>query len=58
MVQIVKKLQAIGVEIDQILKQVVYLANTKEQGRYIFGGDSAENLPFTEDGTYQGGKMM
>ena len=52
-----EKLQAIG-EIDQILKQVVYLANTKEQGRYIFGGDSAENLPFTEDGTYQGGKMM
>ncbi|MEC2627891.1 flagellar hook-associated protein 3 [Bacillus cereus] len=51
-----KELQAIGVEIDQILKQVVYLANTKEQGRYIFGGDSAENPPFTEDGTYQGGK--
>ena len=40
--QIVKELQAIGVEIDQILKQVVYLANTKEQGRYIFGGDSAK----------------
>lgn len=37
-----KELQAIGVEIDQILKQVVYLANTKEQGRYIFGGDSAK----------------
>ncbi|PEY66929.1 flagellar hook-associated protein 3 [Bacillus cereus] len=51
-----KELQAIGVEIDQILKQVVYLANTKEQGRYIFGGDSAKNPPFTEDGTYQGGK--
>ncbi|PFD78311.1 flagellar hook-associated protein 3 [Bacillus cereus] len=51
-----KELQAMGVEIDQILKQVVYLANTKEQGRYIFGGDSAENPPFTEDGTYQGGK--
>lgn len=49
-------MQAIGVEIDQILKQVVYLANTKEQGRYIFGGDSAKNPPFTEDGTYQGGK--
>ncbi|EJV88614.1 flagellar hook-associated protein 3 [Bacillus cereus] len=51
-----KELKAIGVEIDQILKQVVYLANTKEQGRYIFGGDSVEKPPFTEDGTYQGGK--
>lgn len=51
-----KELKAIGAEIDQILKQVVYLANTKEQGRYIFGGDSAEKQPFTEDGTYQGGK--
>ncbi|RAT08459.1 flagellar biosynthesis protein FlgL, partial [Bacillus cereus] len=50
-----KELKAIGAEIDQILKQVVYLANTKEQGRYIFGGDSAEKPPFTEDGTYQGG---
>ncbi len=48
-------MKAIGAEIDQILKQVVYLANTKEQGRYIFGGDSAEKPPFTEDGTYQGG---
>ncbi len=51
-----KELKAIGAEIDQILKQVVYLANTEEQGRYIFGGDSVEKLPFTEDGTYQGGK--
>ncbi|WP_411470023.1 flagellar hook-associated protein 3 [Bacillus thuringiensis] len=51
-----KELKAIGAEIDQILKQVVYLANTEEQGRYIFGGDSAEKLPFTEDGAYQGGK--
>lgn len=30
-----EKLKAIGAEIDQILKQVVYLANTKEQGRYL-----------------------
>lgn len=30
-----KELKAIGAEIDQILKQVVYLANTKEQGRYL-----------------------
>lgn len=51
-----KELKAIGAELDQLVKQVVYLANTKEQGRYIFGGDSAEKLPFTDDGTYQGGE--
>ncbi|HDR6273103.1 MULTISPECIES: flagellar hook-associated protein 3 [Bacillus cereus group] len=51
-----KELKAIGAEIDQILKQVVYLANTKEQGRYLFGGDSAEKPPFADDGTYQGGE--
>ncbi|HFK1683397.1 flagellar hook-associated protein 3 [Bacillus sp. SRB1LM] len=51
-----KELKAIGAEIDQILKQVVYLANTKEQGRYLFGGDSAEKAPFADDGTYQGGE--
>ncbi|MDR4277338.1 flagellar biosynthesis protein FlgL, partial [Bacillus paranthracis] len=37
-----KVLTASGAEIEQILRQVVYLANTKEQCRYLFGGDSAE----------------
>ncbi|AWC28292.1 MULTISPECIES: flagellar hook-associated protein 3 [Bacillus cereus group] len=50
------ELKAIGAEVDQILKQVVYLANTKEQGRYLFGGDRVQQAPFTEDGTYQGGE--
>ncbi|MDP1456700.1 MULTISPECIES: flagellar hook-associated protein 3 [Bacillus cereus group] len=50
-----KELKAIGAEVDQILKQVVYLANTKEQGRYLFGGNSAGKPPFADDGTYQGG---
>ena len=49
-------MKAIGAEVDQLLKQVVYLANTKEQGRYLFGGDSAGKPPFTDDGTYQGGE--
>lgn len=49
------ELKAIGTEVDQLLKQVVYSANTKDQGRYLFGGDSATQPPFTEDGTYQGG---
>ncbi|PGB50470.1 flagellar hook-associated protein 3 [Bacillus wiedmannii] len=50
-----KELKAIGAELDQLVKQVGYLANTKEQGRYLFGGDSAEKPPFADDGTYQGG---
>ncbi|GLV63855.1 flagellar hook-associated protein FlgL [Bacillus mycoides] len=51
-----KELKAIGSELDQLVKQVVYLANTKEQGRYLFGGDSAEKPPFADEGTYQGGE--
>ena len=35
---------------------MVYLANKQEQGRYIFGGDSASKPPFAEEGTYQGGE--
>ncbi|EJQ10215.1 flagellar hook-associated protein 3 [Bacillus cereus] len=50
------ELKASAAEIDQLLKQVVYLANKQEQGRYIFGGDSASKPPFAEDGTYQGGE--
>ncbi|PEA53488.1 flagellar hook-associated protein 3 [Bacillus pseudomycoides] len=48
-------LKAIGTEVNEILKQVVYLANTKEEGRYIFGGEGMQQPPFTDDGTYQGG---
>ncbi|RGO20064.1 flagellar hook-associated protein 3 [Bacillus cereus] len=50
------ELKASAAEVDQLLKQVVYLANKQEQGRYIFGGDSASQPPFAEDGTYQGGE--
>ncbi|HDR7896827.1 flagellar hook-associated protein 3 [Bacillus pacificus] len=50
------ELKASAAEVDQLLKQVVYLANKQEQGRYIFGGDSASHPPFAEDGTYQGGE--
>ena len=38
-----EKLKAIGAEVDQLLKQVVYLANTKEQGRYLLVGIAQEN---------------
>lgn len=50
------ELKAIGAEVDQILKQVVYLANTKEEGRYLFGGEGTAQPPFADDGTYQGGE--
>ena len=53
-----KELKAIGAEIDQILKQVVYLANTKRARSLSFGGNSAEKPPFADDGTYQGGEKM
>ena len=36
-------MKAIGAEVDQLLKQVVYLANTKEQGRYLLVGIAQEN---------------
>ncbi|MCM3736632.1 flagellar hook-associated protein 3 [Bacillus cytotoxicus] len=49
------ELKAIGAEIEQKLKEVVYLANTKEDGRYIFGGEEFNQPPFADDGTYQGG---
>ncbi len=52
-------------EIDEILEQVVMLANTKHRGQYIFGGsdtDSAAYVVERTDGkitsvTYQGGSM-
>ncbi|ENQ3080325.1 flagellar hook-associated protein 3 [Bacillus cereus] len=49
------ELKAIGAEVEQKLKEVLYLANTKEDGRYIFGGEEFNQPPFTDDGTYQGG---
>ncbi|MEH7462395.1 flagellar hook-associated protein 3 [Bacillus thuringiensis] len=52
-----KELKAIGAEVDQLLKQVVYLANTKENGRYIFGGEVTTQPPFADDGTYRGGNQ-
>ncbi|MEI4830580.1 flagellar hook-associated protein 3 [Bacillus sp. FJAT-53711] len=50
------ELKAIGTEVDQILKQVVSLANTKEEGHYLFGGEGTTQPPFADDGTYQGGE--
>lgn len=52
-------------EIDEMLEQVVMLANTKHRGQYIFGGsdtDSAAYVVERTDGkitsvTYQGGSM-
>ncbi|MEH6888791.1 flagellar hook-associated protein 3 [Bacillus sp. JJ864] len=52
-----KELQATGAEVDQLLKQVVYLANTQENGRYIFGGEVTTQPPFAADGAYRGGNQ-
>lgn len=49
-----ENLEAIKKEVNQLLEQAIYLGNTKEDGRYLFGGDG-QKQPFTPDGTYQGG---
>lgn len=49
-----ENLAAIKEEVDQLLEQVIYLGNSQEDGRYLFGGDGS-NKPFKPDGTYDGG---
>ncbi|WP_369900258.1 flagellar hook-associated protein 3 [Bacillus manliponensis] len=50
-----ENMEAIKTEVNQLLEQAIYLGNTKEDGRYLFGGDSQQK-PFTPDGDYQGSK--
>ena len=48
---------AIALEIDQIINQVVQLGNTDISGKYIFGGFKTDSPPFTRNGddvTYNG----
>jgi flagellar hook-associated protein 3 FlgL len=48
---------AIGLEIDQIISQLVQLGNTDIGGKYIFGGYRTDTPPFTRTGddvTYSG----
>src|SRR4051812_8561828 len=48
---------AIGLEMDQIINQMVQLGNTDISGKYIFGGFKTDSPPFTRTGddiTYNG----
>ncbi len=48
------ELKAIGTEIGQLKKQLVSVANTQVNGRYLFNGTNSDVPPITEnaDGTY------
>lgn len=44
---------AIKVEIEQLKKEIVSIANTKYNGRYIFSGYKTDTALLNDDGTYQ-----
>jgi len=43
---------AIALEIDQIINQLVQLGNTDISGKYIFGGFKTDTAPFSRNGDY------
>lgn len=45
--------QAIAVEIEQLKKEIVSLANTQYNGRYIFSGYKTDTPLMNDDGTYK-----
>ena len=52
-----EELETYGVEINEIIKQAVYLVNVQNRGDYIFGGTRSDAPPFemtlNDDGTVQ-----
>lgn len=40
--------------VQNMLAEIVSLANTDVSGRYIFGGTKTDTAPFSQDGTYSG----
>jgi len=40
--------------VDNILKEIIVLANSNVNGRYIFSGQNTDTAPFDEDGNYRG----
>jgi len=46
--------QAISEEVEQLRDQLITLANSTYQGRYIFGGTQTTTKPYDSDGTYNG----
>ncbi len=45
---------AISKEVDQISQQVLQIANTQVNGKYIFAGHNINTPPYSSDGTYNG----
>jgi flagellar hook-associated protein 3 FlgL len=39
--------QAMGAQVDSILKEVIQLANTQQNGQYLYGGTASQAQPFT-----------
>lgn len=40
-------LQAMAAQVDSILKEMIQLANTKQNGQYLYGGTNSQAQPFT-----------
>ena len=45
---------AAGEIVQNMLEEIVSLANTEVGGRYIFAGSKTDAIPFSQDGTYSG----
>lgn len=45
---------AAGGTVQNILEEIISLANTEVSGRYIFSGTKTDTKPFSQDGTYSG----
>jgi flagellar hook-associated protein 3 FlgL len=43
-----------SVTVQNLLEEVISLANTELNGRYIFSGSKTDTVPFSQDGTYNG----
>ena len=43
--------------VQNMLEEVISLANTEVAGRYIFSGSRTEEAPFEQDGTYRGNNI-
>jgi flagellar hook-associated protein 3 FlgL len=41
--------QAMAAQVDSILKEVIQLANTQQNGQYLYGGTASQAQPFTTD---------
>jgi flagellar hook-associated protein 3 FlgL len=39
--------QAMAAQVDSILKEVIHLANTQQNGQYLYGGTASQTQPFT-----------